>query len=132
MDRWDDFRRPLDMGDWHNIERRIGVRVPTSGQVVRWILPDEVDLRDDGFLGRITEVSVTGAAISSGPLPVEVPCRARLRYGTTESAVTIRHAHPGDAAGVTVYGVEWDALEEPLREVVFGIVADARSVGATR
>jgi hypothetical protein len=116
MDRWDDFRNPLDLGNWQNIERRIGVRVPAEGLEVRWVLPDEIDLRDEGFLGRVTEVSVTGAAITaSSALPFEIACPAALRYGGCETIVTLRHPKPTGAAAVTVYGVEWGKLEEPLR-----------------
>lgn len=133
MDRWDDFRNPLDLGNWHNIERRIGARVPAEGLEVRWVLPDEIDLRDEGFLGRVTEVSVTGAAITaSSAIPFEIPCQAALRYGSGETTVTVRHATPTGAPDVTVYGVEWGKLEEPLRQVVYGLVADARSVPARR
>lgn len=126
MDRWENFRT-LDLGDWHNIERRIGVRVPTDGIEVRWIPgPDVIDLRDDAFLGRVVEVSVTGAAVvASSSLPVEVAAHARLRFGDTESTVTIRHVSPTENEAVSCYGVEWGRLEDPLRELVYGAVADA-------
>ncbi len=133
MDRWEDFRSPIDLGDWQTVERRIGARIPSPGLLVRWILPDEIDLRDEGFLGRVTEVSVTGAAITaSSAIPFEIPCRAAIRYGSGETTVTVRHATPTGASDVTVYGVEWGKLEEPLRQVVYGMVADARSVPARR
>lgn len=126
MDRWENFRT-LDLGDWHNIERRIGVRVPTEGVEVRWIpRPEVVDLREDAYLGRVVEVSVTGAAvIASSNLPVEVSSQARVRFGDTESTVMIRHVTPTDTDGVSRYGIEWSRLEDPLRHLVYGVVADA-------
>lgn len=131
MDRWEDFRT-LDLGDWHNIERRIGMRVPTDGIEVRWIpSSDVIDLRDGAWLGRVVEVSVTGAAIeASSRLPVKVLSEASLRFGDAESTVTVRHQSPTDEAGVTRYGIEWSKLEDPLRQVVYGAVADARGVTA--
>jgi hypothetical protein len=121
MDRWENFRT-LDLGDWHNIERRIGVRVPTDGIEVRWIpSADVIDLRGEAWLGRVVEVSVTD-------LPVEVLSETRLRFGDTDSTVTVRHQSPTDQAGVTRFGIEWSRLEDPLRQVVFGAVAEARGV----
>ena len=126
MDRWENFRT-LDLGDWHNIERRIGVRVPADGIEVRWVpTPDVIDLRDDAFLGRVVEVSVTGAAIvASSRLPVAVSSQARVRFGDTESTVTVRHVSPTENDAVARYGIEWSRLEDPLRELVFGTIADA-------
>jgi hypothetical protein len=131
MDRWENFRS-LDLGDWHNIERRIGVRVPTDGIEVRWMSsPEVIDLRDDGFLGQVVEVSVTGAAIdAASTLPVELAGEARLRYRGTESTVTVRHVSATEEPGVARYGIEWGRLEDPLRQLVYGVVADARSARA--
>src|SRR5512139_2047835 len=133
MDRWDGFRGPLDLGNWHNIERRIGARVPAEGLPVRWVVDGEIDLRDEGFIGRLVEVSVTGGAIEApSELPLQVGDRARLRYGDTESTVTVRHVTPTPFAHVTRYGVEWGWLEEPFRSAVYGVVAEARPVGTGR
>jgi hypothetical protein len=131
MDRWQNFRT-LDLGDWHNIERRIGVRVPTEGIEVGWVpSPDVIDLRDEGFIGRVVEVSVTGAAIdASNALPVDLESRASVRFGGTESTVTVRHVSPTGEPGVTRYGIEWARLEDPLRQLVYGVVADARAATA--
>jgi hypothetical protein len=133
VDRWKDFRSPLTLSDWHNVERRIGRRVPTTGVEVRWMPPAEViDLRDEGFLGRVVEVSVTGAAIdASSSLGLEVPSQARLRYADGETTVTIRHATPTEQAGVTRFGVEWSSLAEPLRSVVYELVEGAPSSSAS-
>ena len=130
MDRWENFRT-LELGDWHKIERRIGARVPTTGLEVRLLPGQEViDLRD-GVLGQVVEVSVTGAAIdASSSLPVEVASETRVRYGDVESTVTVRHVSPTEVPGVTRYGIEWSRLEDPLRQVVYGAVADARSTSA--
>lgn len=126
MDRWENFRT-LELGDWHNIERRIGARVPTAGIEIRWVpTPDVIDLRDDAYLGRVVEVSVTGAAIlASSRLPVDISSQARLRFGDTESTVTIRHVSPTENGEVSRYGIEWSRLEDPLRQLVYGAVADA-------
>jgi hypothetical protein len=133
MDRWDDFRGPLDLGNWHNIERRIGARIPADGIAVRLVLDDEIDLRDSGFVGRLIEVSVTGGAIEApSDIPVEVPGSLKVCFGDSESTVTVRHATPSVVAGLTHYGVEWGRLEEPFRSVVYGVVAEARPVGVNR
>ncbi|WP_285658710.1 hypothetical protein, partial [Helicobacter bizzozeronii] len=101
MDRWDDFRGPLDLGNWHNIERRIGTRVPADGIAVRLVLDGEIDLRDDGHVGRVIEVSVTGGAIEApADLPVEVPGPMKVSFGDAESTVTVRHATPSVVAGL--------------------------------
>ena len=130
MDRWENFRT-LELGDWHKIERRIGARVPTKGLEVRLVpAPEVIDLRD-GVLGQVVEVSVTGAAIDApGSLPVEVSSETRIRYGDVESTVTVRHVSPTEVPGVNRYGIEWSRLEDPLRQVVYGAVADARSASA--
>jgi len=130
MDRWENFRT-LELGDWHKIERRIGVRVPTKGLEVRLVPdPEVIDLRD-GVLGQVVEVSVTGAAIdASSSLPVEASSETRVLYGDVESTVTIRHVSPTDEPGVNRYGIEWSRLEDPLRQVVYGVVADARAATA--
>jgi hypothetical protein len=130
MDRWENFRT-LDLGDWHNIERRIGTRVAADGVAVRWVpSTGEIDLRDDAILGHLVEVSVTGAAVDvAGELPIEVSDQASLRFGDTDSTVTVRHETPGED-GTTRYGVEWVKLEDPLRQVVYGFVAEARGVTA--
>jgi hypothetical protein len=130
MDRWENFRT-LELGDWHKIERRIGLRVPAEGLEVRILpAPDVIDLRD-GVLGRVVEVSVTGAAIDApSSLSVEVSAETRVRYGNVESTVTVRHVSPTDEPGVNRYGIEWSRLEDPLRQVVYGVVADARAATA--
>jgi hypothetical protein len=119
----------LDLGDWRTIERRIGVRVPVEGIEVRWLpSPDVIDLRSEAWLARVVEVSVTGAVVeASSSLPVELAGPATLRYGSVDSAVTVRHASPTDTEGVTRYGVEWKRLEDPLQRVVYGAVADNRT-----
>ncbi len=127
MDRWENFRT-LELGDWHKIERRIGTRVPTRGLEVRLVpAPEVIDLRD-GVLGQVIEVSVTGAAIdASSSLPLEVSAETRVRYGDIDSTVTVRHVSPTAVPGVNRYGIEWSRLEDPLRQVVYGAVADARA-----
>ena len=124
----------VDFGTWQNVERRIGARVPSEGIEVQWILSDEIeeiDLRDGAWLGRFAEVSVTGASIdASSRLPVRVATPATLRYGATESRVMVRHASPTGQPDVTRFGIEWTQLEDPLRRVVFGLVADGRGVTA--
>jgi hypothetical protein len=133
MDRWDDNRGPLDLGNWRNIERRIGARVPAEGIAVRLVPHGEIDLRDEGYVGRVVEVSVTGGAIEApSDLPVEVPGSVKVWFGDSESTTTLRHATPSVVAGLTRYGVEWGRLEEPFRSVVYGVVADARPVGTAR
>lgn len=133
MDRWDDFRGPLDLGNWHKIERRIGARVPADGIAVRLVLDGEIDLRDDGYVGRVIEVSVTGGAIEApSDIPVEVPGFLKVSFGDSESTVTLRHATPSVVSGLTCYGVEWGRLEEPFRSMVYGVVAEARPVGISR
>lgn len=133
MDRWQDFRGPLDLGNYQNVERRIGSRVLADGTAVRWVLEGEIDLRDEGFLGRIVEVSVTGGAIEApSTMPVDAGTKARLAYGDAESSITVRHATPTEIAGITRYGVEWGRLEEPLRSVVYQAVAEARPLGTRR
>lgn len=133
MDRWDDFRGPLDLGNWHNIERRIGTRVPSDGIAVQIVLDGEIDLRDTGHVGRVIEVSVTGGAVEApSDIPVEVPGYVKLRFADSESTVTVRHATPSVVAGLTRYGVEWGRLEEPFRSTVYGVVAEARPVGINR
>ena len=129
MDRRDDFGRP-DLNAWHNVERRIGARVPVEGIEVQWLpRTDVIDLRDGAWLGRVVEVSVTGATIdAASTLPVEVSTQVILRYGTGESTVMVRHASPTAQPGVTRFGIEWSHLEDPLRRVVFGVVADAKSL----
>jgi hypothetical protein len=130
MDRWENFRT-LEIGDWHKIERRIGLRVPTENLEVRLVPAHEViDLRD-GVLGQVIEVSVTGAAIDApSSLPVEASSETRIRYGDVESTVTVRHVSPTEVPGVNRYGIEWSRLEDPLRQVVYGAVADARRATA--
>ncbi len=130
MDRWENFRT-LELGDWHKIERRIGVRVPTKGLEVRLVPSrDVIDLRDS-VVGRVVEVSVTGAAIdASSSLPVEVSSETRIRFHDVDSTVTVRHVSATDEPGVSRYGIEWSRLEDPLRQVVYGAVADARSATA--
>jgi len=137
MDRRHLAPSPLDLGKRPNVERRIGARVATEGVEAQWILPEEIDLRDEidrrdgAWLGRFAEVSVTGAAIdASSSVPLRVAATATLRYGTTESSVVIRHASPTGEPDVTRFGIEWTHLEDPLRRVVYGIVADARGVTA--
>src|SRR5690606_28110823 len=126
MDRWDDFRGPLDLGNWHNIERRIGARVPADGIAVQLVLDGEIDLRDGGYVGRLIEVSVTGGAVQASPdSTVEVPREVKVRFGASESTVPVRHATPSVVSGLTRYGVEWGRLEEPFRSVVYGVVAEA-------
>jgi hypothetical protein len=129
MDRWENFRS-LELGDWHKIERRIGARVPTSGIEVTLGPSDVVDLRD-GVRARVVEVSVTGAAVdASSSLPVEISSETRMRFGDVDSTVTVRHISPTDIPGVNRYGIEWKRLEDPLRQVVYGVVADARTASA--
>ena len=127
MDRWENFRT-LELGDWHKIERRIGVRVPTTGLEVTLVPSNDViDLRD-GVLGRVVEVSVTGAAIdASSSLSVEASSETRIRFHDVDSTVTVRHVSPTDEPGVNRYGIEWSRLEDPLRQVVYSAVADART-----
>jgi hypothetical protein len=131
MDRSDGLA-PLELGGHRTVERRIGVRVPApAGIDVEWLVPAEIDLRDDGWIGHLADVSVTGASVDApAGLPIDVSAPATLRYGATESKVVVRHASTTDHPGVTRYGLEWTRLEDPLRGVVFGLVSDARRVGA--
>ena len=131
MDRWENFRT-LDLGDWHKIERRIGARVPTEGLEVTLVpSTDVIDLRDG-----VRRSGGRGLGHRRRDRGVELAARSRSRpdagplRATSTRPSPCATCRPPTMPGVTRYGIEWSRLEDPLRQVVYGVVADARTATA--
>ena len=121
MTRWQEYRNPVTLADWHSVERRIGTRSYLAGDLeVRWVLPRKKRVPE--WLGQIVVVSVTGAVIhASSQLPVEVGARRGDRYGAGDTLVSIVHADPTDHPDMTAFAVEFvraprGAAHAPLRD----------------
>ena len=116
-------------------DRRIGERIVIEPIEVAWLLVEEqpqgrLRRKKPGVTshpGRVVDVSVTGAAIDGPSHPdLRRGAKATVAFGHGRSQVWIRRKVPTERPDVVRYGVEYEYLDDDLRDAIFAAVGRGR------
>ncbi len=96
-------------------DRRLGERVPAASVPITWHLNRKRRLfgKNDPITGHFIDISAVGAGILAPDAPDLFPsCIVTIEWEDCRAMVVIRHIEPGPVPRVSLFGVQFEVLDE--------------------